>query len=351
MGQTTLILSMDPEPEFVPHVGKKKKKKKRGKKSNDAPEYDPHLENVSTSNDHEKKRRSKRKRSTMFEPEDAAPDVQMYEPSNNNNSTYMGSGKKKTNVSAQKDGKSTKTRKRSRKPKGTRTAVRRSSGPRNNAQKVAMWEDHEKQYNKITETTRVLEDESNDDDEDDEKKENEDMNEWNDEDMDDMEEDVFSDDDDRFTPITLRKRPKYGKHGVFEQSEMLNVFKENEDNKKNFIFLQIPPILPLVSHLNENEKRDLAKNKNVKQGLLRQAGEGQIGTIRIRKSGKAEFVIGDLTMDIGFSAPIDCYQQIMHIHCENSMDGSYKGKSQFLGSVPPQNNLVCSYRAKDLLKK
>ena len=334
----------------------------------DAPEYDPHLETVSAATDHERKKRPKRKRKTvmflnkhsiqfraysssfqMFELEDAAPDVKMSAPSNsgNSNSRYSGGGgggpKRKKDPSQQKDGKSTKPP-RKRNPKGTRIAVQRSKGVRNNAEKVAMWEDHEKQYNKITETTEVLEDKSCDDEE-------QKMDEMHpDHNMDDDEEDIFEDDDDRYTPITLTKRPKYGQHGVFEQSEMINVLKENTENKNDFMFIQLPPILPLVSHLNENEKRDLSKFKRVKQGLLRQIGEGQIGKIRVRKSGKAEFVIGDLTMDINFASPMDSYQQIMHIHCENSMDGSYKGKSQFLGSVPPQNNLVCSYRAKDLLK-
>lgn len=80
-------------------------------------------------------------------------------------------------------------------------------------------------------------------------------------------------------------------------------------------------------------------------------GEGQIGTIRIRKSGKTEFVIGDYVLDVNFSCPMDCHQKVMQLHCENVLDGSgtIKGKAQFLGNVPPQNNLVCSFRVEDLV--
>ena len=247
-----------------------------------------------------------------------------------------------------------------RMPKGSRQAVRIANV--GDDMEINALDKYDKEFAKKTELPDITEDMSDhyDDDMEEEKKQDGTMDIDGDKDEDDSsviddydpwknEED---DDNDNYTPITLKSRPSYGKHGVFESTEMLNVFKEKEDHGNEFMFIQMPQVLPLISRLTEDEKHRLSRGKKVKTSLLRQMGEGHIGKIRIRKSGKTELVIGDHVMDINFASPMDCYQQVMHIHCEMANDGSddYRAKSQFLGNVPPQNNLVCSYRAEDLIR-
>ena len=228
-----------------------------------------------------------------------------------------------------------------RQPKGTRTAVSTViPGMEQNFESLAKGD---RDSGKVAAALPVGEDDS---DHGDEQKGDDPMdvdgNEdpWNEE----------NDDEQGYNPVTLKLEPSFGKMGVFESSEMHKVFTEKVHNERNeFIFMQLPPVLPMVSRLNEDEKRDLSKGMRVQQGLLRQMGSGQIGKIRIRKSGKTEFVIGNHVLDVDFASPMDCYQQVMHLHCEQAMDKTIKGTAQFLGDVPPQNNLVCSYKVEDLL--
>ena len=233
-------------------------------------------------------------------------------------------------------------------------------------------EGHEKEYDRKLFIPQIVVDQSDPDDDDDDEDHDSDekrdlvepMNDDNAMDIDKEEEDdedigtedhdPWSNDQDNYTPITLDTKPSYGKKGKFKQKEMFKIFKEKKDSHNNqFMFIQMPSVLPLVSQLNEDEKHDIKLRKRVQTSRLKQFGEGEIGKIRLRKSGKAEFVIGDYVMDINFASSMDCYQQVMHLHCEMNTEEDYnnqiKGKSQFLGNVPPQNNLVCSYQAKDLI--
>eukprot|EP01083_Nonionella_stella_P280772 955194_1 len=303
----------------LPHAGgkkkKKKKHKKRHKKLNKEPEQDPHF-SPSRSKQLETKAKRKYKRKTHFEVDDVAPTIQIsrnYDRNKNRSSVPGGF-------------------KRGRRPKGTRTVVRSGGNTNIDIQTLQNLEARRKR------PTRVWEDKSGDE-------------EQNDDNL--MDIDVDKDNDpwkgEQYAPVSLDTDPSYGKSGKIKQNVMFDVFEEKEQFGNDFVFIQMPPMLPLVSHLTQDEKRDLANFKKVEQSLLRQMGEGEIGKIRIRKSGKTELVIGDYVMNVNFASPTDCYQQVMHIHCENTPDGQIKGKSQFLGNVPPQNNLVCSYKAEDLL--
>merc|ERR1712087_122789 len=71
--------------------------------------------------------------------------------------------------------------------------------------------------------------------------------------------------------------------------------------------------------------------------------------IRVRKSGKMEFVIGDYVLDMDFASPMDCYQQVLHLHLQQKQNGA-EGSAQFLGEVPAQKRLVCSYKVQDLIE-
>ena len=290
-----------------------------------------------------------------------APTIRLSSGFNRNRDNLMNSGRK--------SGSNGRGHIQNRLPKGARQVVTTSG---NNGIDADALERYDREFAKKEQLPNIPEDMSaddndddDDDDEEEEKREEEkddtmDVDEnknYNNDDTSDEEDDNYDpwqnengDDNNNYTPITLKTKPSYGKNGVFNQTEMLNVFKEKVEYGNEFMFIQMPQVLPLKSHLNEDEKLALKRKNKVKTSLLRQMGEGEIGRIRIRQSGKAEFVFGNgIVMDINFTAPMDCYQQIMHLHCEMLSDGGIKGKSQFLGNVPPQNNLVCSYRAEDLI--
>eukprot|EP01084_Bolivina_argentea_P228159 385417_1 len=322
--------------------GKKKKKKKKKKKSTNEPFLDPHFTEANT---HQQalKPKQKRQRKTKFEIDVEAPTIQISGDYNRNRNRNNAPN----------------TAHIPRRPRNKRTAVSKVVfGATNKMNKI---NDLEMAERKVVRTVKfspeILEDNSGDEhDEEEEKKDIMDID--NDVEDDNYDYDPWmnkdnngnGDDEVKYTPITLKRKPNYGKNGTFVDNDLENVFKEKEQFGNEFIFMQMPPVLPLVSHLNEDEQNDLKKGRNVKESLLRQMGEGNVGKIRIRKSGKIELVIGEYVMDVGFSSPIDCFQQVMYIHCEHTSDSSVKGKSQFLGNVPPQNNLVCSYRAEDLLQ-
>eukprot|EP00484_Ammonia_sp_Unknown_P026341 CAMPEP_0197025822 /NCGR_PEP_ID=MMETSP1384-20130603/6038_1 /TAXON_ID=29189 /ORGANISM="Ammonia sp." /LENGTH=356 /DNA_ID=CAMNT_0042454397 /DNA_START=26 /DNA_END=1096 /DNA_ORIENTATION=- len=350
-------------PSFVPKAGsKKRKKKKKKKRSAPKDEVDPHYDPDSVEAPTESKRRPKspRSRRTHFEVDATA--TAMLSQSGSRFKDKRGGGMLDRGV-------------KNRIPKGTRTQLESLREGTYDTDNIQNLEQHDKQFTDKLYAPKVFDDDDSHGDEDEHKSQGASTKQELDDDNDvlmdmdasklkkeeagkhngvDEEEDdgwhiesVWSNED--YAPIELKQKPSFG---ALNKQDMSAVFRENEE-KNEFVFFQMPAVLPLVSHLSEDEKFAIKQRKKVQTSLLKQFGEGEIGKIRIRKSGKAEFVVGDYVLDVDFASPMDCYQQVMHLRLEMATDEArtcpYKGKAQFVGSVPPQNNLVCSYRVKDLV--
>eukprot|EP00485_Elphidium_margaritaceum_P003270 CAMPEP_0202690344 /NCGR_PEP_ID=MMETSP1385-20130828/5354_1 /ASSEMBLY_ACC=CAM_ASM_000861 /TAXON_ID=933848 /ORGANISM="Elphidium margaritaceum" /LENGTH=375 /DNA_ID=CAMNT_0049345593 /DNA_START=26 /DNA_END=1150 /DNA_ORIENTATION=- len=367
-------------PTFVPKKAgsKKKKKKKKTSVSNKEPELDPHYEGnaPSTATQTQQKPKTSHKKRTHFEMDDAAPTISLSSGFNRyskyGRAARGGDNQSQTRITGDSTARHIAQGVKNRIPKGTRTKMESAAvtnewdaDDNDNLDKL---ERVNRQFTQEMAAPTVLEDDddSHDDDasrqlknradEDAEEHKNvaaggdNDGDGDDDDDDDECMQDPWHDEvDNKYTPISLSTKPSYG---GLRAADMPQVLTEKADGNE-FVFMQLPSVLPLQSRLSESDKADLRMQKKVRTSLLRQFGEGEIGKLRVRKSGKTELVIGDFVMDVDFAAPMDCYQQVMHLRLEMITDDhtrqhGYKGKCQFLGHVPPQNNLVCSYRAKDL---
>eukprot|EP00035_Acanthoeca_spectabilis_P036657 m.40925 g.40925 ORF g.40925 m.40925 type:complete len:304 (+) comp8142_c0_seq2:391-1302(+) len=115
-------------------------------------------------------------------------------------------------------------------------------------------------------------------------------------------------------------------------------FPQPPPGKADFVFLQLPTLAPDIEAQDrkapvdemtvdtEEEVVSLAEALAGKQ-------DGQIGTLRIRASGKAELVLGDDVYMFQKGTSIDCVQNVATVH-------TGEGKMVCLGTVPPEQRYL-----------
>ncbi|XP_060795553.1 DNA-directed RNA polymerase III subunit RPC4 [Neoarius graeffei] len=129
--------------------------------------------------------------------------------------------------------------------------------------------------------------------------------------------------------------------------------------KEELLFIQLPDTIPVPVKALKSEKsvkkRD-AEDKRASHVKAHDAGEkegapvlsdfteGCIGKMRVRKSGKVQLVIGDITMDVSEGAAFSFLQQLVCVRLTEGLTGDMT----VLGDV--RHKLVCSPDFEALLK-
>ncbi|XP_055877310.1 DNA-directed RNA polymerase III subunit RPC4-like isoform X2 [Biomphalaria glabrata] len=110
-----------------------------------------------------------------------------------------------------------------------------------------------------------------------------------------------------------------------------------KSEKGDLIFLQFPDTLPgLPPSVDERPSTSNSSNSNKEDELskrlaacqLKDCNEGYMGKLRIRKSGKAELVLGDIVMEVMPGIPINFHQELVSIKTEH-----HPGQMIALGTV------------------
>uniref|UniRef100_A0A2C9LL42 DNA-directed RNA polymerase III subunit RPC4 n=1 Tax=Biomphalaria glabrata TaxID=6526 RepID=A0A2C9LL42_BIOGL len=110
-----------------------------------------------------------------------------------------------------------------------------------------------------------------------------------------------------------------------------------KSEKGDLIFIQFPDTLPgLPPSVDERPSTSNSSNSNKEDELskrlaacqLKDCNEGYMGKLRIRKSGKAELVLGDIVMEVMPGIPINFHQELVSIKTEH-----HPGQMIALGTV------------------
>lgn len=108
------------------------------------------------------------------------------------------------------------------------------------------------------------------------------------------------------------------------------------DSSDELLFFQFPDCLPGMptARLNSDDN-DVQEEDKPSTQMLTDFSEGSVGKLVVRKSGKTQLVIGNVTMDVSMGTKCNFLQDVVSIHTsENS------GSLSVLGHV--QHRLVCT---------
>ncbi|ETO18001.1 hypothetical protein RFI_19290 [Reticulomyxa filosa] len=165
-----------------------------------------------------------------------------------------------------------------------------------------------------------------------------------------------------FVPISLsvaKEKPKSHKEAkTFTPGETLKeeFEKSSSSQKTKLLLFQIPAVLPM--QLVTNELEVTGNDNRFSVSTLAQCGNGRIGTLQIRKSGKAQLVLGkcgrgnhkEFVMDVNPSCEFDCFQEVMSLKAHHTTDlVEVVSTCTVVGEVQPKDFYVCSYPPTQLL--
>jgi len=130
--------------------------------------------------------------------------------------------------------------------------------------------------------------------------------------------------------------------------------KESSDGTEIYLF-QLPSILPMEKITSEKEAT--GKDHRYCACTLAQCGNGRIGKLQIRKSGKMELVLGSdkhndkpFVLNVNQSCKYDCHQQVMAFKAQHTTDlNEIFTTCTVLGDCPSDHFFVCSYQPDQLL--
>ena len=132
--------------------------------------------------------------------------------------------------------------------------------------------------------------------------------------------------------------------------DMLDILTRSaDDDREELVFIQLPDTLP--AHTSAKEDGASAPEKVT----LADLPEGYLGQLVVRKSGRVELVLGDVSLDVDVTGKSPCFQEAVSVRAKPKMqtdgadDGSDPNGLYFLGQV--QHHIVCTPDFESLLKK
>ncbi|KAI1886912.1 hypothetical protein AGOR_G00200660 [Albula goreensis] len=146
-----------------------------------------------------------------------------------------------------------------------------------------------------------------------------------------------------------------------QQPTVAELFQQlSLSEKEELLFIQLPDTIPgqTESHNDKLPKKDtkpeLKQQSQIKTRepvgkdtapVLSDFSEGLIGKLQIRKSGKVQLVLGEVTMDVSEGAAFSFLQQLVSIRLSEGLTGDMS----ILGNV--KHKLVCSPDFEALLEE
>lgn len=105
-----------------------------------------------------------------------------------------------------------------------------------------------------------------------------------------------------------------------------------------------------IPKFNSNKARKMLtdREKN-KLKNIKYAGNGSIGTIRTRKSGKKELVINGTVLDLT-RVPLMCQTTMLEVVVKNNEKNEPKGTIHIFGDIEPNHSFIGEYNIDDLSK-
>eukprot|EP00038_Savillea_parva_P014477 m.216092 g.216092 ORF g.216092 m.216092 type:complete len:407 (+) comp28164_c0_seq1:157-1377(+) len=127
-------------------------------------------------------------------------------------------------------------------------------------------------------------------------------------------------------------------------------FPQPDPGTASYIFVQLPSLQPDITAARQQDEAAAAEQSIPMQTVLPDSapdevevvdlaaalhgtGDGQIGTLRIRASGRAELIMGGDVYTFQKGTAVDCLQQVAAVDAVN-------GKMVTLGSVPPTQRYI-----------
>ncbi|KAJ8396028.1 hypothetical protein AAFF_G00025600 [Aldrovandia affinis] len=144
-----------------------------------------------------------------------------------------------------------------------------------------------------------------------------------------------------------------------KQPTVAELFRQLTVSEEELLFIQLPDTIPGQpdSHAEKPPKKD-AKPEEKRQShiktepvgkeitpILSDFSEGLIGKLQIRKSGKVQLVLGEVTMDVSGGAAFSFLQQLVSVRLSEGLTGDMS----ILGNV--KHKLVCSPDFEALLQE
>ncbi|KAG9346010.1 hypothetical protein JZ751_007825 [Albula glossodonta] len=149
--------------------------------------------------------------------------------------------------------------------------------------------------------------------------------------------------------------------GGFKKPTVAELFQQlSLSEKEELLFIQLPDTIPgqTESHKDKLPKKDtkpeLKQQSQIKTRepvgkdtapVLSDFSEGLIGKIQIRKSGKVQLALGEVTVDVSEGAAFSFLQQLVSIRLSEGLTGDMS----ILGNV--KHKLVCSPDFEALLEE
>ncbi|KAG9267302.1 DNA-directed RNA polymerase III subunit RPC4-like isoform X1 [Astyanax mexicanus] len=113
-------------------------------------------------------------------------------------------------------------------------------------------------------------------------------------------------------------------------------------DKEELLFIQLPDTIPGPQKASSSDKSSKKEGKEKDPGekeavpVLSDFSEGLIGRLQIRKSGKVQLAMGDITLDVSEGAAFSFLQQLVSVRLTEGLTGDMT----VLGNVT--HKLVCS---------
>ncbi|XP_046352762.1 DNA-directed RNA polymerase III subunit RPC4-like [Haliotis rufescens] len=149
-------------------------------------------------------------------------------------------------------------------------------------------------------------------------------------------------------------------HPVFTCKDLLSKCSNSEEDR--LLFFQLPDVLPglppgrdevaktkVKTEPGTEGKKEESKSEEdklssqIKTCSLSDFSEGFIGKLQIRKSGRAELVLGNVTLDVSVGTPCGFLQDLVSVRVEGN-----SGHMTTLGHV--RDRLICTPNFETLLK-